>query len=308
MQGSSKIKLSYFSRMCHENITSNEIDFILYIAKYQDDTGLIRGVYYRDICEALGISVQAFYDVMESLTAKGLIAWSKQSRYDRDIRLVGNDTSYEGAYSEGYIKANHAFLSSREFRAMKAGAKLLALECLRFSLINHASFRMGISKFVMKYGELLHVSRRTLRVYLNEIKQFFSVGVKDKILYVTPKVDARQLIFGESEKDRCYKQIIKAACHRERIEFDKLSRTDINSVCGLFNQYQSADQTEIIGSDGDRTCRRGLVDYILAAIRESVAKTNADIKKKKQWIRNLNPKFVHKILREKLIYAGLIVE
>ena len=44
-----KIKYSLLDKL--NSLTNKEVDFILYVARYQDDYGCIRGMYYRDVCE-----------------------------------------------------------------------------------------------------------------------------------------------------------------------------------------------------------------------------------------------------------------
>jgi len=65
-----KIKYGVLDKLLRADLSRAEMDFILHISHYQDDTGCVSGIYYRDICEALQISYQTFYDVLRSLQAK----------------------------------------------------------------------------------------------------------------------------------------------------------------------------------------------------------------------------------------------
>lgn len=38
-----------------------EMQFIVYISQYQDNSGRVQGIYYKDICKALKISFQKLY-------------------------------------------------------------------------------------------------------------------------------------------------------------------------------------------------------------------------------------------------------
>ena len=59
--------------MIEKKLTSKEIDFLLYISRFQDNNGRVDGVYYKEICQRMHMSNQGFYDVKRSLTEKGLI-------------------------------------------------------------------------------------------------------------------------------------------------------------------------------------------------------------------------------------------
>ena len=62
-----KLKNTYIDRMISNKLTSNEIDFILHIAMYQDETGRVISVYYKDICAAISVSNQGFYNILNYL-------------------------------------------------------------------------------------------------------------------------------------------------------------------------------------------------------------------------------------------------
>ena len=44
--------------MIEAGISSREIDFLLYIAVYQNEEGIVESVYYKGVCNATEISVQ----------------------------------------------------------------------------------------------------------------------------------------------------------------------------------------------------------------------------------------------------------
>ena len=58
-----KIKNSIITDMIAAHLTSNEIDFLLYISRFQNELGQVIGVHYKDVCEKMGMSYQGFYDV-----------------------------------------------------------------------------------------------------------------------------------------------------------------------------------------------------------------------------------------------------
>ena len=74
-----KLSVEVLEKMLGADLSNHEIDMMLYIARFQDEFGHIRGVYYRDICENVGLSYQGFYDCLHSLERKGIIACEKRS-------------------------------------------------------------------------------------------------------------------------------------------------------------------------------------------------------------------------------------
>ena len=79
--------------MIEKQLTSKEVDFILYISRFQSESGTVYSVYYKDICSAINISNQKFYDLLSSLEKKALISFRKENQVDYCITLVGNDFS-----------------------------------------------------------------------------------------------------------------------------------------------------------------------------------------------------------------------
>lgn len=83
-----KIKYALLDKL--NSLTNKEVDFILYVARYQDDYGCIRGMYYRDVCENADMCKQTFYDTLRSLQAQGIITYSRVNQ-DYDITILDND-------------------------------------------------------------------------------------------------------------------------------------------------------------------------------------------------------------------------
>ena len=101
-----KLKNSYIDKMIEHKLSSCEIDFILYIARYQDEAGCVESVYYKDVCEKISISIQKFYDIIESLKGKGLILAKKSRPSDIKIVLIGNSfeqVDFEHGKVPGYL-------------------------------------------------------------------------------------------------------------------------------------------------------------------------------------------------------------
>jgi hypothetical protein len=164
--------------MVQNKLSSKEIDFILYIGQCQSDEGVVESVYYKDVCDNIDISTQKFYDILKSLKDKGLITHEKANPVDVRVTLCGNsfrDGDY-AAGSEGYLKISENDFAGNRFRGMKAGSKLLFLYFHRFVNGKH----MLIANFYSEFCKLFGIARKTLQIYLHELK-------KAKLMFVGHK-------------------------------------------------------------------------------------------------------------------------
>lgn len=160
-----KIKNSYIDSMIKQKTTSKEIDFLLYIASFQDEYGMVNSVYYKDVCDSIGCSVQTFYDVLESLRNKGLISYTKLNAADISVTFLDNDFSARD-YSCGYLKVASKNFQDKKFRDLKAGSKLLYLYMQRFVKGRH----MLVAEFYSRFCELFGVVAKSIQRYLLELK------------------------------------------------------------------------------------------------------------------------------------------
>ena len=177
-----KIKYSLLDRLC--NLTNKEVDFLLYIAHYQDDYGRIRGIYYRDVCRACDMCKQTFYDVLRSLQQKSIITYVRADQ-DYNITILDNDFSYKGSYEEGYINVSRSVFDGERFNQLRAKEKILVLQLMKVTHENAKSFQIRTENFYRKYTELLGVTKKVLRGYLHSMRSFFSVGKKDGKYFIT---------------------------------------------------------------------------------------------------------------------------
>ena len=170
-----KLKNGYIDKMIEKQLTSKEVDFILYISRFQSESGTVYSVYYKDICSAINISNQKFYDLLSSLEKKALISFRKENQVDYCITLVGNDFS-DKDFSGGYLNVALQDFMKGDFSALKAGAKLLYLYMQRFTKGRH----MLLGRFYEEFCKLFHCVRKTLQEYLRELKKLYYVISKRK--------------------------------------------------------------------------------------------------------------------------------
>lgn len=277
-----KLKNSVLDRMIQAHLTKAEVDFILELSHYQDETGKIYGVYYKDICEAIGISYQTFYVTIQALAGKGLIRLDKSYYGDWDVVIVSNDFSYPEAVKEGYISTGHDIFYNKHFRGLKANEKLLAMQFLKIAGAGKR-YHIRVDLLYSKYSELLSVSKRTIQVYLGRLKAFFSIGIKDKMYWITPLI----AVFKEqapTDVRQLSRHLGDVACRRNKATY---TGNEFQDTISLIKQYGQQLKTST-------------ATIFLQAVKSSILKTNESIRNKRKWNRQLNPKFIHKIIIESM--------
>lgn len=281
-----KIKLQIINKLIQIQATSKEVDFLIYISRFQDDHGIVRGVYYREICEQLNISNQTFYDIKRSLIQKGIIRVFKNNFLDWDIQILNNDFSNKD-FSEGYINTNQQIFNDKDFFSMKAGEKLLAMHFLKICHSGRGSYHIGTKKFFEKYTEVFQVSKRVIQNYLTSLRTFFSIGVKEQKYWITPLKRVYKQFLSPSETDNYNRQAGKMILRREKIK--DYTEKAFKDTIQLLKQYNDVEES--------------LLKKFEQAVHLSIEKANMQIKNKRKWLYTLQPKLVHKLLRE-LIFSS----
>ena len=281
-----KIKNIIIKKCIDNKITSRELDFLIYISHYQDSTGRVLGVYYRDVCAALSISIQTFYDVKASLIKKGIISVSKNSEIDWDILIEDNDFSMEN-YHDGYINTDSSVFYTKEFGQLKAGAKLMLMDLMRLTYSNRGRFIIKADNLYKKYMELFRVTKRVVRKYLSSIKKFFSITLSEFKYTIFPLAAIKER--KNNHDDEIYnKKAIETLCRRNKIKGAKAKQ--IKDTAALISQYRA------IAMLGDKN----IIDAMEGALKGSLEAINRYLSPKEKYRRELRPALVHKLLREQI--------
>lgn len=259
-----RLSIEIINKMFRCKMSGSKINFLLSVSRYQDDSGRVVGAYYKDIAKDMGYSYPQFYAAMRELEKEGFIRCEKNSYYDYDIVILNNDYTdiyrdpEENLRNKPYINTGHDIFSDKEFLHMKPGAKLMAIDFMSVTRLNEGHYKIGVRKFFDKYQKLLGVTERIIRVYITQLKEFFSIGIKGGLYRIRPKVKVYKQQGGKTEKAIYSEQRIKATCRRNKITVEHT--TDIESVRGLVKQY-SRKALEV-GSD--------ILDVVLESVIRSV--------------------------------------
>lgn len=284
-------KLSYvvLNKLIERHVTSAEIDVLLYVSRYQNTQGVAEGMYYKDVCEDLDISYQTFYDAKDGLVSKGIIAVDKINYFDNDIKILDNDFSDSKMYQKGYINTNHELFACKQFRMMKAGAKLLAMDLMKNNLTSGRSYHCNTKNFHETFMRKLDICKRTLQHYMKELKLLFYIGVKDRQYWIKIRAFAEKRQ-SKNENQKYRENSINVAIRRNRIKKEKVRKEDVTELDNLLKRYnREISDEEVIGG----------VFSLSKIIENSIKVINAG-KEKKMWKRSLKPTLVHRILRKTL--------
>lgn len=232
--------------MIDARISKSELAFILHIAQYQDDYGIVHSVYYKDICAAINISIQKFYDILNSLTEKNLISYKKVNPADVKVCLINNDFS-DKDFTQGYINVVEKDFRRSSFVSMKAGAQLLYLFSQRFAKGKHMLLKNFYEEFCRKF----HIKHKTLQLYIQELKdkKYLFISKKRNKAYhyeVTMQrshcLDKKGIIPHEKEGYIFnIKKLIQANFGKYLKEADENS---INIVAGLAEQQRALTHSD----------------------------------------------------------------
>lgn len=268
-----------------KDLTSVEMDFFLYIAKYQRKNGMVCGVHNQDVCKNTGMCKQSFYTAMRGLEKKGIIQVWKNSDIDYDILIVDNDFTKEGSFDkgcEGFISLDREVFHKKLFKELKAKEKWMMLYFMHCTHENSGSYRIGTANFYKKFCELLGVTKRMIRSYLHNLRHFFSVGIVKGIYYITYKRN----IFNPKEEIGQEKQeheFFTAAVLR-RFKIRNYSTYAFEETAKLIKQYRG------IAADFGYN--------IFSLLEEAIGKSISEEKRVKD--RKLSYKYIHKLIREVL--------
>lgn len=279
-----KLSFAVLDKLIENHVTSAEIDVLLYISRYQNNQGVAEGIYYKTVCEELDIVYQTFYDVKNSLIEKGIIEVEKRHYLDYDIKILDNDFSNPDAWKNGYLNTNYEMFASSQFRNLKAGAKLLAMDLLKNNMAGGRSYHCRTDNFFKIFMSKFQICKRTLQEYLKMLRLLFYIGVKEHQYWITIRNFAREKQHS-SENGNYNQNCISVAIRRNHIK--QTRREDVTKIERILNTYKQQINELFDGFSLSDTVHR------------SLEKLNPGIKQEK-WKRELKPNLIHRVLRQEL--------
>lgn len=223
----------------YTNLSSNDLDFLLLLTKYQNNFGVVEGVNYRYFCDELNISTSSFFECLKHLEERKYIKAELMCKGYWKITILDNCFFNADDLKENtYLNTNKDFLYSKEFRKLKVNEKKLCLYLLTQPTINQ---NINFNIYTGKIKKLLGIKTDyIIRKYLNNIKQFFPNKIRlgkgyekgaDKVTFTTTYVTEDG---STSEKTQYIQFMIDYLITRFKI---KCSLEDFKDLLTVINQY-----------------------------------------------------------------------
>lgn len=291
-------------------LTECEWKLFEYLVRRQDEKGFVYGVHNKSVCQQMKMSKQSFYNSLRGLAKKNIITYVPGTtiRYtvkkstpnnindntvdewdglqpisiDFNVTIKGNDFSCEGAYNEGYVSLQRKMFRRKEFKKLKPNEKFLVFWFAHITNENTQSHKRKIKEFYLQYSEMLNVSKRVVRSYVENIKDFFNIWVKRGILYIKYKSEMFKKNSNQNTKNNSNYNFVEALARQLQIK--KASKTQIRDTAALMKQYEESAETH--GSN-----IKGLIIMALSACARL---------EKKPKNKELIPEYVHSVIRTKL--------
>lgn len=280
-----KVKCSLINEKFH-NLSRIEWNLFYFLIRHSDEkTAIVEGVYYRDVVKETGMCNQSFYDALEGLEEKKIIKVTRKSDLDYDVWIPGNEypeQTKEAYKEEPYINLNMDVFYTEAFNNLKAHEKYLFLRFLICSHMPGQSMKRKVKEFYDELTKLLNVSKRVIRSYLCSLKQFFYIGIKEGLYYITCKKKTTENSRGrKSEEMWSLEQFIRMECHRNHTKYNEKTVYDTAELV-----QTARPQFESCGTS-----------IILSFIKECIKKSVTGL----LWRdRELSPAYINKLLYEKL--------
>lgn len=165
-----KLSLEIMKRIFNK-ATAKEIDFLLYVMRFQDNMGVIKGITSAEVCQTIGVHKSKFYDIIVKLEAKGLIRvfWNEKRHGFWTISVIDNFFVEKESYKKGYINLNTKFLWSDKFLNLTKAEKVICLKIL-------ALYRENRKKIPLRLQTLMDwtgTTMQSVKKYIFSIKAIF---------------------------------------------------------------------------------------------------------------------------------------
>lgn len=288
-----KLDIGIVELLPEKCITSNELNLLLYVARFQDEYGNIIGIHYNKACEVLNISPQGFYNALRGLQEKEIITYKHRTTSDFDITIIGNNKINTNNFRKGYISVKHPVFRSKDFRNLSAKAKIFMIHLIREESIREKNTRYKKDSkslqrikidFLEKFSKMLRVSKRTIRTYLSifEKYNFISVYLENgRKYFITFKegVFRKKENNQKSENAEWREHQVECALRRNRIKNDS-KKSGLLKKLSVYAAYIKKIQN---------------FDFSFV-VKESLEQQNTGTSNKYKWRRKINLKIIEKVM------------
>lgn len=204
----------------------------------QDEKGKVKGVHYKDVVKDTGMCKQSFYNSMQELYEKGII--KKPEKIDDgsyyNIFIYDNDFSNKD-FDLGYVNLQCKTFHQKKFKNMKSHEKYLVLYFLMCTHENSSSFKIKPKTLYENLTKLFGITKRVVRSYIHSIREFFSVGIKNELYYITYKSSVWNEKTGKPERFYRDRSLVLYLKNKNKIKL--ASEQELDELAELVYQYRN---------------------------------------------------------------------
>lgn len=261
-------------------LTNAELNILLYMARYQDDRGNVRGIYFKDVCTNLHICNQTFYNGLEALQEKNIISYRKASYWDYDVTILDNDFSHEQALKNGYVSLAHSCFDISGLQQMGRIEKVMLLHLMKMTYSVKGCYHIQKELFYGKYAGIVGVSQKALKQAMHKVRQYFDISLRGKEYIIRPKQKVRQKSnHKRSEAEQLREHLLNTILRRHKIK--SVSMEKRKDMLTLFRQYE------------ERIRCKGKDVYTVISNAVTASMLQLDKIKMKSHVRQLKPALIH---------------
>lgn len=265
--GSAKINSEIIEKMFKENnITSNEISVLLWLALYQDEYGRTFNVKYKDVCKDMEISYQGYYNCTKRLARNGYIRIISESYTSGwDIEIINNVFASEEDDKKRYLNVNRDIFFEKNFLDLKANEKKIMMKMV---LLYIPKFDYYIN--ILEIGKWLGINNiQLLRSYIEKIKIFFKIGLKQKynkdkrvIIFQRGNMDITESYQNQSIFYHYTKLKLKSMLRKFKVQYTNQEMDDLITLVNQYKEYSGLlNQTIIETVFEKRSVEPKLINY-----------------------------------------------
>ena len=235
------------------NLTNCEMDMILWLLERKNSQGLVGGVRVSMFKEMM--AKQSFYNALDGLQNKEIInVKHNKNTGDHDIFIYGcsDDDCVDESGKARYINLNRELFKSAAFKNLTSRAKYMVLDFYVKTSVKinasgtKATHEKYMNEFYEKYINDMKRTKRRIRQYLHNLKEFFNITLKKgksgwkyiigraKMMYALDKKTA-----DVATKQR-RKHFVQAMFGRYRL---KATDNAINDVAALYITYKPENES-----------------------------------------------------------------
>lgn len=238
-----RLRVNVLNKIMEKNVTAKEFELLMYLLRYQDDSGKVVGVYHKMVTDEKEMCGQSFYSALYGLREKGVITY-RRVQNDYDIHISGNECVTKGKKGKDvqFLNMDAKFFHQKEFLELTPNAKLIAADLYRQLVASKGGKKWyDRYKFICTYKKKMGLCEKTLQRYLTQLHSLFNFKLNNKVYTISfkdngiPLEELRQGVSEQTFGEISRRHIAKILLRRSKITYDEKTIADIALI---YTQYR----------------------------------------------------------------------